>query len=236
METKIQYQKMMILVNILGIACFVWVGMQSAMGQMRTELPSTFGRHTAEVSVGYNDIDRNLRFEDWIHWGRNALRVGFKYTLKTFPNDAGLGFKYRAYPQNFAQHFGIQTGYSYEWLRLRSGVSLHSFYDLQVSYVPILDKTYIPAGVLYDSITNQPNLISTRFIQVNKPYLVIEQNLGVGLTIPLTKRLALNQMLGMGLAIIRVTFYSISGSYMASDWIAPFARIGLCWKFGKVPE
>ena len=195
-----------------------------------------FPVHTSELSFGLNGIDRNFRADHWLHYGRQGFKFGLKYTVKHLPrDDQGFGYQGRAYPRKLPEHFGFQLGYSYEWLRFSKIGTSYFFYDLQVSHTSLILHAYEDTGiVLFDSLSQKEYELFVRYRGYYPPKVILEQNIGIGITIPIAKTLVLNQMAGVGFLIYQPQIGSKRSSlYPDYSPIYSFLRIGLCWKHYK---
>ena len=187
-------------------------------------------QHISEISFGQNHTCRNVRMDHRIRLKRSVLRLGMMVILKGEPRDAVYFYRNRAFPQKFGEYFELQMGYNYEFLRTKNEFNLYSFVDFQISKPSVLMKYYYPIGnptALPNNLTSLP----TQFVKVAMPpQLMLESNLGIGCTLPISNRIFLNQMVGFGLFLTKRPFM-VNNSWIDYDPIFPFVRIGLCWKW-----
>ena len=185
-----------------------------------------------ELSVGMNHSSKNLRLDQWMTFGKHRLKVGITYILKMQPRDAAYYYRNRAFPQKLGEYFGLNLGYNFQFLKTKSNFTLYGFVDEQLSRPSILGRYYYPIGS-YSILPNGNTWLPTIYdVQVMPPQLILESNVGIGCTLPLTDRLQLNQMAGVGIFLTKRPF-QFNNSWFDFEGILPFLRIGVTWRWGK---
>ncbi len=185
-----------------------------------------------ELSVGMNHSSKNMRLDQWLTFGKHRLKVGITCILKVKSRDVVFSYRNRAFPQRFGEYFGPNLGYNFDFLKTKSDFRLYGFVDMQLSRPSFLQRYYYPIDVYY-LLPNGNTWLPTAYdVQVLPPQLILESNVGIGCTLPLTDRLQLNQMAGVGIFLTKRPF-QFNNSWFDFEGILPFLRIGVTWRWGK---
>lgn len=191
--------------------------------------------HSTEFSVGLNHIDRNLRLDQKVQIGRHGFHAGIKFHLWRYPfDDQNYIIKHRAYPKTFKEYFGLQAGYSYQFLKLKKGLQLYGFYDFQISNTTLRIKDFVSVGIVFNPFLGAYGHGYYVYNSVRSPRLIVEQNVGVGFLFPLSKHISINEMSGIGIASCKLP--QVRNGVLHDHFrelIFPFLRIGFCYNWGK---
>lgn len=191
--------------------------------------------HSTEFSVGLNHIDRNLRLDQKVQIGRHGFHAGIKFHLWRYPyDDQNYIIKHRAYPKTFKEYFGLQAGYSYQFLKLKKGLCLYGFYDIQLSNTTLRIKDYVSVGIVFNPYLYAFGHGYYLYNSVRSPRLILEQNIGLGFLYPLSKKIIINEMSGIGIASCKLP--QVRNGELHDNFrelIFPFLRIGFCYNWGK---
>ncbi len=189
--------------------------------------------HSTQFSIGVNHIDRNIRLDQSLQLGRHRLSLGAKYNLWWKPiDDSQLLLRERALALKPSQRFGLQAAYSFDFYTLPKGVVVFCFADLQWSttglwiyqheylgdfFVPRFQNVY-PVYAQINGHTHNTN--------------ILEQNIGAGFRYPISKRLELIEMTGVGIAMASIKGFPNAGDQtLAREFIFPFLRVGLVYNW-----
>lgn len=155
------------------------------------------------------------------------MRYNFNY-LAMHDDQRNVFFK-RQFAMNFGQRFGIQTYYHRNiWS------ALFCFYDIQLSYSKTFSRNKSIWG--YDPYVEEPErsdvLCYYNVINVG-PFLWLEQNVGLGLKIPLTESISITQKAGVGVLLIFGKEEQLPRTWKnAPVWeVCTLMNIGLTYKF-----
>jgi hypothetical protein len=178
-----------------------------------------FAQTTYGLEAAYtrNLLDKNIVLNVHRTAGRHDVYLGGVYHLYWMrPNDGT--YAQTGWAETFGQHFGIDAGYQFHFLRTKAPKSFSPYflYSLQVQHLGT--KEYTPYG-LYDGSTYQ-----------TPAFWSLSNNLGLGLNTHLGKGFHLTHQLGAGLCFMRdhaISVPSLLGYRWGSEFIAPFYRVGL---------
>lgn len=160
--------------------------------------------------------------------------VGMKYHLNRYPGDKkGILGNGRAY--NFFQHFGTTMGVSYDVWEANNRVSFNAFYHNQVSVLGYMYYEFVPVGYFYDPVVNKNVLAYSYELQKFDPVLIIEQNMGIGAKLVITKQIKVTESIGSGLML----YFNQNKTNQKGvgepnlEFIVPFFKIGVEYTFKK---
>ena len=182
---------------------------------------------------GFAQTDLNLVFNS-VHVGRNLSAVGkkqfdrhsivfgLKYNINSIVHDnQGEVFKKRFFAKSFIEHWGLIAGYQYAIKLNKPYLEPYWFYELQFTN----SHTRNPSSqIIYDADGNF--LLYKNEINFFGPIIALENYLGVGLNIQLSKNIFLAQKAGIGMVNYQ-NLDSIRSPFINSTW-----EFGYIFSFG----
>lgn len=182
-------------------------------------------RAANEIDISYYNthVGQNIAAEYNRNFGRHTLVVGIKYHLNHYVGvSSNLGnnevYRKHFYARKFSDFIGATLGYEYHIRDINPYVSPYLLYNLQYSRMPT--KHFW---------AQETNGYHYRYNQVfSGPFIALENTIGAGLSIKLTKRLSLNQSGGVNLPFIYNEAPSLN--YMLPGW--NFDGISYQWRAG----
>lgn len=192
-------------------------------------------QHLSALSIGVNHIDRNLRLDHILKINRHRLGFGAKFNLWWYPIDDGkLLLRERALAENFQQRFGAQIGYSFDICTVGGSLVLFTFADVQYSRTAFWVQEHDFAGAT--TIPGFSGVYPLYGIVKGKTSAshVFENTVGAGVRFPISKKLAIVESNGFGLAFTKLRDFPETGSEMrVREWILPHLRVGLMYEWGR---
>lgn len=162
------------------------------------------------------DIGRNLNLTIKKDLGKHSVLLGLKYNLNRIVHDNQNNmFRKRFYATIFAEHFGFNVGYQYNFQLSKSTLRPFLFYDLQFTNSHTRNLMFLP----YSYDTNG-DVLYKRYLEFFGPTIALEHNLGIGFTVNILERLYLYQKIGAGI----VNFFNVDKRIIGSGG----------WEFGSV--
>lgn len=162
------------------------------------------------------DIGRNLNLTIKKDLGKHSVLLGLKYNLNRIVHDNQNNmFRKRFYATTFAEHFGFNVGYQYNFQLSKSTLRPFLFYDLQFTNSHTRNLMFLP----YSYDTNG-DVLYKRYLEFFGPTIALEHNLGIGFTVNILERLYLYQKIGAGI----VNFFNVDKRIIGSGG----------WEFGSV--
>ena len=149
-----------------------------------------------------------MRIEYSKSWEDHTLAFGVQYLLNSRVHDLKDEnyLKRRFYASRFTQHLGISFNYTYELIQLFNTTPLTLAYDFQFVRADLLGDRFLPKeiidGVQYFSYINK----------MDPAAISLENNLCLGIKLPVTDRLTFYQKLGGGIA----SFHGLDSNLRAS--------------------
>lgn len=151
-----------------------------------------------DIVGSYNDvhIGRNVNFSIVKNHSDHSIELGIKYHInKNVIDNQNEIHRKRFYAINFKEHLGLSIGYRYNFNLSNSSVKPFVFYDFQFTNSTVRIKGYSPYNILEDN-----TVIYTEYIDFLAPTIALEQNIGIGYTVPAYCNLYFIHKIGIGLS------------------------------------
>ncbi|TSA33186.1 MAG: hypothetical protein D4R64_14705 [Porphyromonadaceae bacterium] len=162
------------------------------------------------------DIGRNISLTLKKDIKRHSILIGLKYNLNRIVHDNQNNmFRKRFYATTFAEHFGFNIAYQYNFQLSKSTIRPFLFYDFQFTNSHTRNLMFLPHS--YDT---NGDVLYKRYLEFFGPTIALEHNLGIGFTVNILERLYLYQKIGAGI----VNFFNVDKRILGSGG----------WEFGSV--
>ncbi|MBR9831325.1 hypothetical protein GYB57_04180 [bacterium] len=160
---------------------------------------SLIGGYNSTASGHSISLDYNFKKN------KSELGIGFGFNLpvRYLDEDINLYFNKKLYPVETHEFFAVKT-YFHRLIYKMDNFRSFAFYDLQLRRSGARTQTYY--GIGYDStlIRNRPEdgIIYVMGIDEYGPYFWIENTIGLGMDISISKNLFIRQKFGLGITLI----------------------------------
>lgn len=164
-----------------------------------TNAQSLIGGYNSTASGHSISLDYNFTKN------KSELGIGFGFNLpvRYLDEDINLYFNKKLYPVETHEFIAIKT-YFHQLIYEIGNFRSYAFYDLQLRRSGARTNTYY--GVGYDStlIRNRPEdgILYVEGTDEYGPYFWIENTVGLGMDISITKNLFIRQKFGLGITLI----------------------------------
>lgn len=195
---------------------------------------SSFVFSQNEILLGFNSTTagRNLMlgYSRTVN-NNHTFGVGLRININSVkhPDDQGNVFYKRLFATEFYQYFGIQANYQRAILSNLHCLKPYLFYDLQFTRSTTWNRFFTPFS--YDI---NGDVLYKEYREYFGPFWWIEQSIGIGYKVKITKSLYMYQNAGAGVTFILGEDKKLPQTYDKFSWeFGYLLSIGISYKLGE---
>lgn len=154
----------------------------------------------------YTGSGRNLTATFSKRTGNNKLGVGLGYNINSIrqSDDQNNVYYRRLYATKAYHHLNFNVFYNRYVFTNLAHIKVYVFYDFQIKYSTTRTSSYVPWAFDSSIVANTPDekVLYRNIVNHYGPFWWIENTLGVGFEVDITKSWYLTQKVGLGLHIL----------------------------------
>jgi len=159
-----------------------------------------FSQNSLRISYNSTMSGRNISTNYSIPKGDNNFTLGMRFNINRLHHvdDQFKTFVKRLYATKPIHYFGINFSYERKILKKWDLINPFLFYDLQFTYSTTRNRSFLP----YSFDTTENITLYKEHINYFGPFYWLENTIGFGLNIDVTKKLYINQKIGFGRTLV----------------------------------